>query len=127
LSSVSTATGSAGAIVPHPLPDELAQLVARRFRLLSEPMRLRLLDTLRDGERSVGELADRLGASQQNVSKHLAALHDGGIVRRRKAGNRVVYAIDDASIFQLCEIVCDGLQARIAELARLLESPPAAR
>jgi len=118
---------AAPVIVPHPLPDELAQLVARRFRLLSEPMRLHLLDTLRDGERTVGELADRLGASQQNVSKHLAALHDGGIVRRRKVGNHVGYAIDDASIFELCEIVCGGLQARIAELARLLEPPSAAR
>ena len=112
--------------VPHPLPDELAQLVARRFRLLSEPMRLHLLDQLRDGERSVGELADALGTSQQNVSKHLAALHEGSIVRRRKAGNHVVYAIDDASIFQLCEIVCGGLQARVTELARLLEPPPVA-
>jgi len=119
LSSVSETTATV--TVPHPLPDELAQLVARRFRLLSEPMRLHLLDTLRDGERSVGELADRLVASQQNVSKHLAALHEGGIVRRRKVGNHVVYAIDDASIFQLCEIVCGGLHARIAELARLLE------
>ncbi len=118
-------TITATAIVPHPLPDELAQLVARRFRLLSEPMRLHLLDQLRDGERSVGGLADQLGSSQQNVSKHLAALHEGGIVRRRKAGNHVVYAIDDASIFQLCEIVCGGLQVRITELARLLE-PPAA-
>jgi DNA-binding transcriptional ArsR family regulator len=109
-------------VVPHPLPPELVELVALRFRLLGEPMRIRLLDLLRDGERSVGELALALGASQQNVSKHLGALHHGGIVRRRKAGNRVVYAIDDASIFQLCEIVCGGLQQRVAGLARLLEA-----
>jgi DNA-binding transcriptional ArsR family regulator len=109
-------------VVPHPLPPELVELVALRFRLLGEPMRIRLLDLLRDGELSVGELALALGASQQNVSKHLGALHHGGIVRRRKAGNRVVYAIDDASIFQLCEIVCGGLQQRVAGLARLLEA-----
>jgi DNA-binding transcriptional ArsR family regulator len=108
--------------VPHPLPLELVELVAHRFRLLGEPMRIRLLDVLRGGERSVGELALALGASQQNVSKHLAALHQGGVVRRRKAGNRVVYAIDDASIFELCEIVCGGLQARVAGLARLLDA-----
>jgi DNA-binding transcriptional ArsR family regulator len=106
--------------IPHPLPVELVDLVARRFRLLGEPMRIRILDALRGGERTVGELADELGASQQNVSKHLTALHDGGVVRRRKSGNYVVYAIDDASIFALCEIVCGGLQTRVADLARLL-------
>lgn len=110
------------ATIPHPLPVELVELVARRFRLLGEPMRIRMLDVLRGGERSVGELADELGASQQNVSKHLMALHEGAIVTRRKAGNHVVYAIGDESIFALCEIVCGGLQARIAELARLLEA-----
>ena len=113
------------AAVPHPLPPELVELVAHRFRLLGEPMRIRLLDVLRDGERSVGELALALAASQQNVSKHLGALHQGGVVRRRKAGNRVVYAIDDASIFELCEIVCGGLQARVAGLARLLDASAA--
>ena len=108
--------------IPHPLPVELVELVARRFRLLGEPMRIRILDALRGGERTVGELAEELGASQQNVSKHLAALHDGGVVRRRKSGNHVVYAIDDASIFALCEIVCGGLQMHVADLARLLGS-----
>jgi len=112
--------------IPHPLPGELVELVARRFRLLGEPMRIRLLDVLRGGERTVGELAAELGASQQNVSKHLTALHDGGVLRRRKSGNHVVYAIDDASIFALCEIVCGGLQARVADLARLLEAGTAA-
>ena len=58
----------------HPLPDELVELIARRFRVLGEPMRIRLLDHLRDGEATVGELSDALGASQQNVSKHLAVL-----------------------------------------------------
>jgi len=87
--------------IPHPLPVELVELVARRFRLLGEPMRIRLLDVLRGGERTVGELAAELGASQQNVSKHLTALHEGGVLRRRKSGNHVDYAIDDASIFAL--------------------------
>jgi DNA-binding transcriptional ArsR family regulator len=59
--------------LPSPVPDELVELVARRFRLLSEPMRIRLFDRLGDGEATVHELADELGSSQQNVSKHLAA------------------------------------------------------
>ena len=57
--------------LPHPLPDDLVELIARRFRVLGEPMRIRLLDRLREGEATVGELAEALDASQQNVSKHL--------------------------------------------------------
>ena len=53
--------------LPHPIPDELAELVVRRFRLLAEVMRIRLLDRLRDGEATVGELAETLDSSQQNV------------------------------------------------------------
>ena len=109
--------------VPHPLPDPLVELVAQRFRLIGEPMRIRLLDRLRDGESSVGELADALGSSQQNVSKHLGVLHQAGIVGRRKEGNRVVYEIVDPSVFTLCEIVCGGLQQQVSELAQILESP----
>ncbi len=114
--------------ISHPLPDPLVELVAQRFRLIGEPMRIRMLDRMRSGEQSVGELAETLGASQQNISKHLAALHQAGIVGRRKEGNRVVYSIADDSIFALCEIVCGGLQSQLAELAQLLEgtAPPSA-
>lgn len=111
--------------VPHPLPEPVVELIAQRFRLMGEPMRIRMLDRLRGGEQSVGELADALGASQQNVSKHLTSLHQVGIVGRRKAGNRVVYSIADDSIFALCEIVCGGLQSQLAELAELLGEPGA--
>jgi DNA-binding transcriptional ArsR family regulator len=109
--------------IPHPLPDPLVDLIAQRFRLIGEPMRIRLLDRLRAQELSVGELAIALGASQQNVSKHLASLHQAGIVGRRKDKNRVVYSIADESIFQLCEIVCGGLQSQLEELALILETP----
>ena len=109
--------------IPHPLPDDLAELVAQRFRVIGEPMRIRLLDQLRDGERSVGDLADVLSATQQNVSKHLGVLHQAGIVSRRKDGNRVLYAIADDSVFALCETVCGGLARQVAEIAQLLEAP----
>jgi DNA-binding transcriptional ArsR family regulator len=111
--------------VPHPLPDALVELVAQRFRVIGEPMRIRLLDGLREREQSVGELVEALDASQQNVSKHLGVLHQAGIVRRRKEGNRVLYAIADPSVFALCETVCGGLQQQVAELSQLL-GPPAA-
>ena len=74
-------------MVLSPIPDELVELIARRFRLLSEPMRIRLLDRLRDGEATVHQLADELGSSQQNVSKHLTLLADAGVLARRKQGH----------------------------------------
>lgn len=104
----------------HPLPESLVDLVAERFRLIGEPMRIRLLDRLRGHEMGVGELAELLCASQQNVSKHLAILHRAGIVGRRKDGNRVVYTVTDESVFALCEAVCGGLQQQVAELARIV-------
>ena len=106
---------------PHPLPDPLVDLIAERFRVIGEPLRIKLLDRLRAGEASVGELTDALGATQQNVSRHLAVLHAAGIVARLKQGTRTVYAISDQSVFDLCETVCGSLQQSLAELALLLD------
>jgi len=106
--------------LPHPLPDPVVELIARRFRVLAEPMRIRILDRLRAGEASVQELADALGASQQNVSKHLAVLHEAGIVARRKAGTYTYYAIADDGVLALCEEVCGGLRRQFSELAELV-------
>ena len=106
--------------IPHPLPEPLVELVAQRFRVLGEPMRIRLLDRLRDGEASVGELQEALGASQQNVSKHLAILHSAGMVSRTKHGNRTVYAISDPGVFELCDQVCGGVRRQLQELDAIL-------
>jgi ArsR family transcriptional regulator len=108
--------------LPHPLPEDLAELIARRFRALAEPTRVRLLDRLRAGEASVNDLADHLGATQQNVSKHLAVLADVGILGRRKEGNRVYYRIVDDGVLGLCEQVCGSVQAQLAALTALVES-----
>jgi DNA-binding transcriptional ArsR family regulator len=102
--------------LPQPLPEPLIELIARRFRVIGEPMRIRLLDALRGREASVRDLVEATGASQQNVSKHLGVLLEAGIVGRRKHGNQVFYAIVDESIFRLCEEVCGGLQRQVAEL-----------
>ncbi len=107
--------------LPQPLPDPLIELIARRFRIIGEPMRIKLLDSLRDREASVNELREATGASQQNVSKHLGVLLDTGIVGRRKDGNQVFYSIADEGIFRLCEEVCGGLQRQVAELNAIVE------
>jgi DNA-binding transcriptional ArsR family regulator len=106
--------------IPHPLPAPLVELIAQRFRVIGEPMRIRLLDQLRDGPMTVNELTDALGATQQNVSKHLAVLAQAGIVGREKDGNRVRCFIADQTVFELCELVCGGLREQVAELNHLL-------
>jgi len=106
--------------LPHPLPDELAELIARRFRVMGEPMRIRLLDRLREGEASVNELTEALGASQQNVSKHLAVLAEVGILGRRKEGTHVYYRIVDEGVFALCEQVCGSVQQQLRALNELI-------
>ena len=107
-------------MLPHPLPDDLVELIARRFRAIGEPMRIKLLDRLRDGEATVGELSTAIGASQQNVSKHLAVLADVGILGRRKDGNRVYYRIVDDGVLGLCEQVCGSLEQQLRALADVL-------
>jgi DNA-binding transcriptional ArsR family regulator len=109
----------------HPLPDELVDLIARRFRVIGEPMRIRLLDRLRGGEASVNELAAALDASQQNVSKHLGVLTEVGILGRRKDGNHVYYRIVDEGVFALCDQVCGSLQAQLRSLNALVEGATA--
>lgn len=106
--------------LPHPLPQDLAELIARRFRVLGDPMRVRILDLLRDQELSVNALAEQLGAGQQNVSKHLALLADAGMLARRKEGNHVYYAIADDGVLALCEQVCGSVQSQLAALAALV-------
>ncbi len=106
--------------LPHPLPEDLAELIARRFRALGDPLRVRMLDLLRNQELSVTVLAEQLGAGQQNVSKHLAVLVDTGMLARRKDGTHVYYRIADEGVFALCEQVCGSLQAQLASLHALV-------
>jgi DNA-binding transcriptional ArsR family regulator len=107
--------------IPRPLPEPLIELVAQRFRVLGEPMRIKLLDRLRDGAATVGELRDALGASQQNVSKHLGILHAAGMVSRTKHGTQAVYAISDSSVFELCDQVCGGVRRQLRDLEAILQ------
>jgi DNA-binding transcriptional ArsR family regulator len=97
------------------LPDEALVMVAERFKVLSEPMRLRILHTLQSGAHSVNELVDATGAGQANVSKHLAILADAAMVSRRKEGLKSFYFISDPKIFELCELMCSKLEKEFAK------------
>lgn len=112
--------------VEHPLPEPLIELIAERFRVMGEPMRIKLLDRLREGPATVGELTQATGSTQPNVSKHLGLLHSAGIVSRAKNGNFVCYAIADDSVFALCETVCGGLHRHLEGLHGKLGAAAAA-
>lgn len=105
---------------PRAMSDEALALVARRFAVLSEPMRLRLLHTLMEAESSVNELVAATGGSQANVSRHLQTLADAGLVSRRKEGLQVFYAIADPTIFDLCNLVCGSLEKHVSRTAKML-------
>ena len=92
------------------LPPGALDQVARRFAVLGEPMRLRLLQALFDGEKNVHTLVALTGGTQANVSRHLQTLTAASLLRRRKEGLEVFYAIADPSIFQLCTLVCGSLE-----------------
>ena len=103
-----------------PLSDESLEMVAAKFKALAEPMRLRLLNALHDGERSVTALVKATGATQANVSKHLAVLADANMVVRRKKGPNVFYVIADPIVFQLCELVCARMWKELEQRANAL-------
>jgi DNA-binding transcriptional ArsR family regulator len=99
---------------------EALELVAARFRVLGEPLRLRLLQQLTLGERSVSELAGLLTTTQPNVSKHLKVMQGAGLVSRRPDKNTAYYSIADDSVFTLCDIVCRRLADRFVAQAQAL-------
>lgn len=109
-----------GTAFSRPLPDDFVELIAERFRALSEPTRIKLLDRLREGEATVLELSEPIGTTQQNVSKHLGVLQRAGIVARRKQGNFAYYRVIDEGVFSLCEAVCGSLQQQVESLRQVV-------
>ncbi len=106
-----------------PLTDQMIELVARRFRMLGEPQRLRILQALDEGEKTVGQIVDALDGNQPNISKHLQALNDAGLVTRRRDGNSIFYSISDPVVCKLCELVCrsasEEARGRLESLAAI--------
>ena len=106
------------------LSPEAFEIIGERFKAFSEPMRLRLIYALMDGEKTVSELVGETGGVQANVSKHLSVLLDAGILGRRKQGTSAYYRIVDESIFELCDLVCGSIHDRlVAELDELGATP----
>jgi len=108
-------------ISSSPMKLDLSDLerVANLFRVFSEATRLALLQELKDGPKSVGELVDALPTTQANVSKQLKMLHDSGLVSRTKQGTSVIYEICEPMVFELCKIACDKLNRPAAKPRKL--------
>jgi DNA-binding transcriptional ArsR family regulator len=101
---------------------ELLELVANRFKVLAEPARLEILNLLRNGEMTVGDLVEATGFGQANVSKHLQLLHSSGFLERRKEGLFVYYNLADDTVFALCEMMCGRLEAEMKTRRKLFAS-----
>lgn len=89
----------------HPLTPAQLEKIAGLFKMLGEPMRLRILQAVCKQARSVGDIVEASGSTQANVSKHLALLTSAGILLRRKDGQRVFYGVKDELAVKLCELV----------------------
>lgn len=104
------------------LTPEVVDLVARRFWVLSEPARLKILNALMDGERTVGQLVEETGLRQANVSRHLQLLREADFVTRRKEGQFAHYSVADPSVEVLCDVMCRQLDVRAQERQAVLDT-----
>jgi ArsR family transcriptional regulator len=96
------------------LSQEAIELISRRFAVLSEPVRLRLIHVLFYGEKNVNALVQEVGGTQANISRHLQVLTHSNVLARRKERLQVFYSIADPSIVKLCEFVCGSLEKQLA-------------
>lgn len=103
------------------LSQEAFEAISQRFRVLSDPMRLKILYNLKSGELSVTDIVERTGGSQSNISKHLSLMLANGIVHRRREGTSAYYSIADPSLFELCDRVCGGIESDLENRRRAFQ------
>ena len=94
--------------------DRALEYVAKYFKALTEPMRLKVLNSLQDGEKNVSQLTEISGGTQANVSKHLSMLAQHELVKRESRGTNVYYSIADQSVYELCDLVCGQIGNRMS-------------
>ena len=92
---------------------QVFESVARYFSLLSEPLRLRIMHTICQDEKSVNQIVEEVGASQTNVSRHLNMMYQAGVLARRKGGSQVFYKVTDTAFTEICRTVCVRVAAEL--------------
>jgi DNA-binding transcriptional ArsR family regulator len=101
--------------------EELFEEVANYFSLLCEPTRLKILNSVCKGEKSVGEIVIAVDSTQANVSRQINLLYRGKILARRKEGTQVFYRIDDQKTLSMCQTVCGEISERLGLNASLMD------
>lgn len=103
------------------MPDSLRRFKADIFQALAHPTRIAIIELLEDGELSAGELIERLGMEQANVSQHLAVLRTKQLVANRKAGNQVFYSVRDPLILKVLALMRRYFHKHLKEALEMLE------
>ena len=99
----------------EPELERLYEVVSDYFGLLAEPTRLKILSAICDGERSVTDIVERVGASQTNVSRHLNLMYGKGVLKRRRDGQMSFYSIVDPNVVTLCRTACVHMASQLDE------------
>ena len=108
------------------MPQQIANFKAEFFKALAHPIRIRILDCLRDGEKGVNELSEALQIEQANVSQQLAILRVRHIVVGRKSGSNVYYSVSDRTIFKLLDVAKNIFNNHLVGVRDMLQEMGAA-
>ena len=103
------------------MPQQLANFKSEFFKALAHPIRIQILDSLRDGEKGVNELSEILKIEPANVSQQLAVLRMRNIVVGRKAGSNVYYSVSDTNLFRLLDIAKDIFNNHLVDVRDMLQ------
>ena len=99
-------SGPAAAVSPAVESDQVFELAAEVFRVMSAPMRLKIISALCDGEKNVSQLLDDIQTTQPNMSQHLGTLYQAGVLGKRRDGVQIYYRIINDRVVTLCRAVC---------------------
>lgn len=95
------------------LSEESLIAIAARFKALGELNRLRIVEALKSGEKSVSGLVEDTALAQSNVSQHLKVLLVAGLIEKRRKGTSFLYALADRSLIEVCDLVCRSVTKRL--------------
>lgn len=95
----------------QPTTDDVFDMAAELFRIMSAPMRLKILNCLSDGEKNVSYLLSKIDTTQPNMSQHLTTLYQAGILGKRREGVQIHYRIVDERVAKLCRAVCSKIES----------------
>lgn len=103
------------------ISDEMMNVMAQRFKAMSEPLRLKILQLLKEGERSVGEIAEVLELKHGTASANLNAMAKAGLVSTRREGVKIYYHITNEMVLQICDVACACIREEIDEMVKMRE------